>query len=325
MAARVLVCADVRRRVHAQVGETMRGGVDLQIHPAELPAAIRHRGDADVVDDVRHRGVGVAGDDRLDRPWRQAPGQVEDLALLVARPQVAWIAGVAAPAAFVCHDDHDLRAAGAKRGGLPVNGREQRRRVQPFHVRRQRLSQAAHRHQADEADLDAGRVDDCGRRDVGPRDRRAGAVVDDVGGEEREVCAGGRRLERAARVGVGVGHSQCAFDRVGGIHRAEVEVVVADRPCGVAQRVVGVYHDPAFRQVRFDAALERVAGVEQQQGAAVRRARGPQVVDEAAEDPEASPSEAVGEDAAVQVVGADDRERDASPRCELLRRGGPDL
>ena len=110
--------------------------------------------------------------------------------------------------------------------------------------------------------------------------------------------------------------------RVGG---AEIEVVVADGERRVADRVVGVDHHQAFGEVRLDAALERVAGVEHEHGAAVGRARGAQVVDEAAEHRQPAAALVVGEQTPVQIVGADDRERDLRRRrprrssCEAER------
>ena len=69
---------------------------------------------------------------------------------------------------------------------------------------------------------------------------------------------------------------------------------------------------PCAPSDRFDSmsALERVAGVEHQHRAAVGCARGAQVVDEAAEHRQTAAALVIGEQTAVQIVGADDRDRD---------------
>ena len=89
----------------------------------------------------------------------------------------------------------------------------------------------------------------------------------------------------------------------------EIELVVADHGRRVAERVVRVDDDGAFAQVRFDAGLIGVAGIDEHDGAAIGRTRGMQVVEVAAEQLEVTVPVAA-EDVAVQIRGADDRERD---------------
>jgi hypothetical protein len=86
--------------------------------------------------------------------------------------------------------------------------------------------------------------------------------------------------------------------------------VVADAERRVADRVVSVDDHQALGEVRLDAALERVACIEHEHGAAVSGARGAEVVDEAAEHGESAACRIVREQAAVQIVRADDRQRD---------------
>ena len=95
---------------------------------------------------------------------------------------------------------------------------------------------------------------------------------------------------------------------VPGIHGAELEVVIAQRRGGIPEGVVGVHDQRTLREVRLDAALPGVAGVEQDHRAAVGGAGGAQVGEVAAEQRQ-SAAPVIGEDAAVQVGGADDRDR----------------
>ena len=85
--------------------------------------------------------------------------------------------------------------------------------------------------------------------------------------------------------------------------------MVADGRGGVTQRVVCGDHRLPLVEVGLQGALEHVAGVEEQHGAAVTRARGAQVADVAAEQRQATPIAAL-QDAAVQIVRADDGEGD---------------
>ena len=78
----------------------------------------------------------------------------------------------------------------------------------------------------------------------------------------------------------------------------------------------------AFGEIRLDAALECVAGVEHEHAAAVGGARRAQVVDEASEDDEPAASCFVREQSPVQVVRADDGQRYlAAGSCRAARGG----
>ena len=154
-------------------------------------------------------------------------------------------------------------------------------------------------------------------RTLGQSTRLAGVGIQDVGGEEGKPGPGGRGFQRALQV-------ELIRGRVG---RAELEVVVADGQRGVAHRVVGVHHHAALGQVRLHArqggggGLERVAGVQEQQGPPIAGPRRAQVVDEAAEHAQAAARVRVRRDAAVQIVGADDGDGDAGGRAGRARPG----
>ncbi len=101
-------------------------------------------------------------------------------------------------------------------------------------------------------------------------------------------------------------------DRAGRRRRSgwsEVELVIAHCGGGVAERVVGRDNWRAFPQVRLERPLPHVAGVDQQHGAAIARAGRAEVLHVAREQGEAAVT-ILGKDAAVEIVGADDRERD---------------
>ena len=92
-------------------------------------------------------------------------------------------------------------------------------------------------------------------------------------------------------------------------NRTEVEIVVANRRRRVSERVVGGNDRRSFVQVRLERALEHVTGIDQQNGAAVTRARRAEVADVAAEQRQAAAIAAL-QDTAVEIVGADDRDHD---------------
>src|SRR5687768_13388028 len=109
----------------------------------------------------------------------------------------------------------------------------------------------------------------------------------------------------------------------------EVEVVVADGLCGVAHRVVGVDHDRALAEIRFDIALERVAGVDQQDGPAIRRPRRAEVVEVPGQQGKTAESVSP-EGLAVEIGRPHDRQRhrwlvtdgDEPERCGRGQREG---
>jgi hypothetical protein len=140
--------------------------------------------------------------------------------------------------------------------------------------------------QADDADPDAGALDRDRRRHVRPVDAGAGGGVEEVARQQREAePAGldGAGLERGARIVAG-GRGRPGTDR------AEVELVVADRGRGVTDGAVGRDDGGALVQVGLEGALEHVAGVEEEDGAAVGLAGGADVVDVAGEDGQATSS-----------------------------------
>ena len=109
-------------------------------------------------------------------------------------------------------------------------------------------------------------VDDHGRAARWANHRAVGGVVDQVGGEERKLRLRRARLERAAWIVV-------ADAGVRADHRAEVELVVADRGRRVAERVVG--GDDVAPSRRFDSSVpwNMSPRVDQEHRAAVWRER----------------------------------------------------
>ena len=92
--------------------------------------------------------------------------------------------------------------------------------------------------------------------------------------------------------------------------------MIADRGGPVSQRVVSGDDRRALIEIGLQGPLEHVAGVDEQHGSAVDGTRGTEIRDIAAEQGETAAILAL-EDSAVQVVRADDRERDR-PRGRAL-------
>ena len=76
----------------------------------------------------------------------------------------------------------------------------ERRYAKALHIRRQRRSQCPDRHDADEADFDAGGLDEHRRAHVRPLDDAPGRLVDQVGREKRKPGSCSGRFDRTARV-----------------------------------------------------------------------------------------------------------------------------
>ena len=119
----------------------------------------------------------------------------------------------------------------------------------------------------------------------------------------RFAARNGNRASAARALSAPRGSSPGPARRDRRAHGTEVELVISDRRRVVPQRVVGAHDGGALVHVRLQRPLEHVAGVEQHHAAAVTRPRAPQVGDVAAETGQ-------GLDVAVQIVGADDRDRD---------------
>jgi hypothetical protein len=291
------VGAQVARRVDHLAGHHA-ARVDAQIDAAEGPTVgvgLDHR---DLADAVGHRGVGVAGDDHIDRPGRQEVDHLEQLLLAIARRQVRGIMEVGALRADVGGDHDHLGAAAAQVGGL---GGDRQRRLDHGEAdevgrhRRERRGLGGH---ADHPDHDRALLEEERAEDVVPGRPLAGRDLEDVGHEEREVGLDRAGPQRAARILAGAGGHRRA-------DRAEVELVVADRGGVVADLIVGRDHRGALAEVRAQGALEHVAGVDHQELAAVGLSRGAQVGDVAGQDREAI-------EGAVEIVGADDRQGQAA-------------
>ncbi len=128
--------------------------------------------------------------------------------------------------------------------------------MKAVHVHGKRRAQRVNRHHADDADLDAGGINDDRRPDIGPVDGPVRAVVNQVRRKERVLRLGRARFQGASRV------APEHLPRPGGVHGPEVEVVIADGRRGVPHGVEGVDDQRAFTEIGFDAPLERVAGIE---------------------------------------------------------------
>ena len=252
--------------------------------------------------------VRVAGHDDVDQPARQPAGDGQDLGVRIAGRQVVGAIDRGAASAGVGGDDDDVGALRPQRGRMRPDGVGQRRHRQPADVAGDGRGQGLQRHHADDADLEAGHVDQRGRPHVGPAGRRAAGGLDQVRGEEREARLRRPRPQRAT----GIVGRRPRRRRLA--DRAEVELVIADRRGRVAEGVVGRHDGRPFADVRFERALEHVAGVDQEHRAAVTRPGRAQVLHVAAEQRETAAA-VPRHHAAVQVVGADDRHRDGRRGC----------
>ena len=192
-----------------------------------------------------------------------------------------------------------------KRAASASERRGQRRNRQAPRVGRHCRGQRFGCEQADDADADAGDVDDDRGLDVGPGDWPAGGLVDEIRGKERKPCLGRACLERAPWVLVR------SLRRASRSDWTEVELVITDRRRGVADDVVSRDDRRAFVEVRLERPLKEIATVEEDDAAVVRRPRRPQVRDISRKKRESAAS-LVREDSAVQVGGADDRQRHAA-------------
>jgi hypothetical protein len=271
-------------------------------------AARRERLDhRDAVDPVRDPGVGVAGDDHVDRVPGQVVDHLEQLLVALARRGVIGVAEVPAARADVHRRDDHARALGPEHHRLLGDRVRRRRDPQAGEVHRHGLLRRRLGADADDPDLDPGDLDQGRARRVGPQDPRAGLVVDDVGGQERELRLADAGLERALRIVAGARRDRGALGAV-------VELVVADRRTCVAEVVVRPHHVGTLAEVGLHRALEQVAAVDQHHAAAIGRARRAQVRDEPGEHRQAL-------EGPVQIVGADDRQRHRLAPGRRRRRG----
>ena len=222
-------------------------------------------------------GVGVAGDDRVDRARGQRSGQIEDLAVGLAGREVVVRVDAPAAAADVRHDDHRVRAAMPEILRCVDDHRREGQGAEAGEVRGQGDERGAGVGQTDHPDLQPGAFDQLRAGEVRPRRRCAGRGVDQVRSEEGEARLGGAGLERAARI------VARAARRRRGPDWSEVELVVADRGGVVRERVVGADDRGAFVQVRLQRPLEHVPRVEEHHAAAVTRARRPEIREVAAQ------------------------------------------
>ena len=227
--------------------------------------------------------------------------QVEDLPVL-ARAGGGVTRVVQALAHRACMRDrhHHLGPASAQR----LRGRERRGRhlaeAKVRHVHRVGHAGGGGRGEPEDADAHAVALDHP--RALQPRGRRAGGRLLHVRAEHREARLCDARLQRPHGVVPGLRHRARS-------HRAEVELVVAQRCRRVPQRIHRLHHHLALGEVRGERALEQVAAVQQQHAV---RVVAPQRRDVARERREPALRYArpvrqlrlVGHHPAVQVIGA---------------------
>ena len=317
MPRRVLVAADVAWRKNLVIDDPQAVARDREIDSPECDARRERLDDRHATDLVCHALVGMTGDDGIERSARQLRNQVADLGRLFARREVGGIAELRAPAAGVDGEDDHGGPAGPKLLRLRRDGRVERRNREADGVAGDRRLQRAGGRAADDPDTHAGGFHEDGGLNVRPSYRRASPAVDEIRGHERKSRLCRARFQRTPRI---VGRRSRRRPRA---HRAEIELVVADRGRRVSDRVVGVDDRRALVQVRFKRPLKHVAGVDHQHGAAIAGSCGAQVLHEPGEHRE-SPSAIARHDRAVAIVGADDRQRDPG-RCRgrLLTAGIP--
>ena len=302
-------CCGAKSRILATCS---RPSIEHDVDAAERLASRERLDDGDAVDPMRERAVRMTGGDDVHQPLRQAPRDLKNLRVVVARRQVFGIVEPVAASARMRGDDHDFGAGRSKLRGLGRDRRARRRHAQSLHVGGDGRPQRIDRHDADDADGDAGRLDDHRRPDVRPVHEATRRFVDQVRREEGISGLGRARLERAAEVARRLSRRR----RVDG---SEVEIVVADGLRGVPHRVVRVDDEGAFAEIRFDVALKRVARVDQQNRSAVRRARRPQIVHVSGEQRQTTET-VCRKRGPVKIAGADNRQRQERGLVRRRRR-----
>ena len=186
------VGADLARREELDPRDAPGPPIEDDVDAAERLAAREGLDDADAVDLMREPGVRVTGGDDVHQPVRQASRDPKDLRLGLARRQIRGpIESLAAPAR-VRGDDDDVGAGRSKLRRLRGDRRPERRDPQSLNVGGEGRLQRVDRHDADNADLDPGRLARApmaGRsatRPAGPSPRRSGSP------RERDIAPGRR-------------------------------------------------------------------------------------------------------------------------------------
>ena len=305
------------KEVHAL--NVSRLAIEDHVDATESLAMRQRLDDVDPVDLMREPGVSMAGGDDVHEPARQTSRQPEDFGLRVARRQIRGFVELTATPAGMGGDDHDFGARRTKLRRFCDDRWLERRDAQPLNVGGDRRVQRIDRHDADDADVDARRAHEHRRPNIRPLDGAPGRFLDQIRGEEGIVCLGGACLERAAKVASGLPGK-------GRVDGPEVEVVIADRLCRVRHRVVRVNNESALAEIRLDVALKGIAGVDEQDRAAVCRTHPAEVVHVSREQGQTAESVS-RQRGAVEVARADNRQRherrvvrcrgDRSERCRV--------
>ncbi len=214
----------------------------------------------------------MAGGDHVHQAAGQASRHLEDFGLRVARRMIRGLVEPVTAPARMGHDDHDCRRR--QREASTLRPRSPPRAAQSAGPERwPQGSIAAHSivmtptRPTLTPTASTSRDGDTFGQSTGP----ARLVVDQIGGEERIPRLSRARLESAAQVAR-------QLPRRRRIDGPEIEVVVADRLRRVPHRVVRVDDEGALAEVRLDAALKRVARVDEQDRPAVCRPGRAQVV-----------------------------------------------
>jgi phytanoyl-CoA hydroxylase len=246
--------------------------------------------------------MGVPGNDGIDQSGRHLSCQVEDFRRVVARIQIPEVSEIRTPAPGVHgHDDH-RRPLLPQASRFRDDSRLERRQPEATDVRRERGPQPVDGHPADDADLQTVDVDKGRRTNVAPRHRHVGLDVEQIGRQHGKPGTARQGFQRTPRIDGLIDEPSSHIDVT------ELEVMIADGGCGVAECVIGIDDERPFAHVGFDAALVGIAGIENDDRAIVGSPCRAQVLHIAAKDVEAAASPVL-EDEAVHVVSANNRQR----------------
>ena len=200
----VEVCpgADISAGEEVNIRDLLGAAIDGDIHPSEGTTAGEGFDYCDPFNLVSQTGVCLTRDDDVHQSSRQPPRYLENLGLSLARREIGRVSEAVASSSRMSHDDDELGPFSAQLRCVVLDDRSEGDDTQTVRVRRERRSQRANRHDTDDADSDAGRIDQYRGPHVGPVDGLFRGVILQVGRKERRVRSGGDGLEGAAWVGV---------------------------------------------------------------------------------------------------------------------------